>query len=237
MYIKNDLGTCKITTAFGQVLLVLTYIHFTGSSSSMATMQVRHSTSGMVSGSPSTVAIWLHSWMQKLWGNPKQTEKMASYLYLKRKIASICEESRFSVWFWKPPTSHQKTAKHGEQFPRQAATVPPLRLRIKSHPSSHDFPGVHPNHESKIRRCHEPKHTAVRGSQGDFLSGKPGCIPRTPTDVSGTAFNAQPTNHYTGWFLIAVYQKRCSSCHWDFICLSWVRYNPAVGYAIPFTPY
>ena len=204
MYIKNDLGTCKITTAFGQVLLVLAYIHFTGSSSSMATMQVRHSTSGMVSGSPSTVAIWLHSWMQKLWGNPKQEEKMAS-----KCIKSISEkENCINLWrikifclILKATHIPQKTAKHGEQFPRQAATVPPLRLRIKSYPSSHDFPGVHPNHESKIRRCHEPKHTAVRGSQGDFLSGKPGCIPRTPTDVSGTAFNAQPTNHYTGFIL------------------------------------
>lgn len=63
------------------------YIHFTGSSSSMATVQVRHSTSGMVSGSPSTVAIWLHSWMQKLWGNPKQKEKMSS-----KCIKSISEK-------------------------------------------------------------------------------------------------------------------------------------------------
>lgn len=70
------------------------YIHFTGSSSSMATVQVRHSTPGMVSGSPSTVAIWLHSWMHKLWGNPKQKEKMAS-----KCIKSISEkENCINLW-------------------------------------------------------------------------------------------------------------------------------------------
>ena len=103
-----------------------------------------------------------------------------------------------------------------------------LATHIPQKTANHDEQCVHPNRESKIRRCHELKHTAVPGSQGEFLSGKPG-IPRTPTDASGTF---QSTTHKP---LLDAFSylsmKRCSSCHWDFICLSWVRYNPA---AMPF---